>query len=201
MRVAAVVLADGATRRDGKTVGTALLTIDGEPLVHRAVRRVLRVGASPVIVVVGTEGTRVRSAVADLECKCVTHPTARSARSTSHALHVALPLLARDCEATLVMDGGMPRVSERMLAAIVGAARRSPAPLVVSRYGDVLAAPLLFRRALFGELLASNGDGYGKPVVQHHRNDALYLDWSPDLLVGATAPRKRRPARSRAAER
>jgi len=37
------------------------------------------------------------------------------------------------------------------------ARRADRAPLVVSRYGDVTAPPLLFRRALFGELLADGG--------------------------------------------
>jgi molybdenum cofactor cytidylyltransferase len=192
MRVAAVVLADGVSRRNGKSASKALHEIDGEPLVHRAVRRALRVGASPVILVVGHEAALVRAAVTDLDCRCVA--ISRSAR----ALHSALPLLGRDCDAALVMDGGMPRVSERMLVALVAAAQRSPAPLVVSRYGDVTAPPLLFRRALFGELLASNGDGAGKAVVQHHHNDAMYLDWAPSLLAAAAAPRKRRPGRSRA---
>src|SRR4030095_1985418 len=99
----AVVLADGAIRHDGKTVGTALLTIDGEPLVHRAVRRVLRVGVSPVIVVTGAEAPRIRDALDDLDCRCVPKSSVRSARATAHGLHVALPLLGRDCDDTLVM--------------------------------------------------------------------------------------------------
>lgn len=191
MRVAAVVLADGVSRRNSKTASKALVAIDSEPLVHRAVRRALRAGASPVIVVVGHDVPQVRAALSDLDCTCVAIPPVRSAQ----ALHAALPLLGRGCDAVIVMDGGMPRVSERMLGALVGAARRSPAPLVVSRYGDHTAPPLLFRRALFGELLASNGDGAGKPVVQHHRNDAMYLDWAPSVLTPTKAPRRRRPAR------
>ncbi|HUL04244.1 MAG TPA: NTP transferase domain-containing protein [Gemmatimonadales bacterium] len=194
MRVAAVVLADGVARRSGRSASKALLAIEGEPIIRRAVRRALRAGASPVIVVVGHEAPQVRAAVADLECKCVVIPPVRSAR----ALHAALPLLGRDCDAMLVMDGSIPRVSERMLVALVGAARRSPAPLVVSRYGDHTAPPLLFRRALFAELLASNGDGACKPVVQHHRNDAMYLDWAPSVLASVGGPRKQRPVRARA---
>jgi molybdenum cofactor cytidylyltransferase len=196
MRVAAVVLADGVTRRNGRSASQALLAIDGEPLVHRAVRRALRAGASPVIVVVGHAAAEVRAAVADLDCECVAVP-ARSAKPAGSALHAALPLLGRDCDAAIIMDGGMPRVSERMISAIVAAARRSPAPLVVSRYGDITAPPLLFRRALFGELLASNGDGAGRPVLQHHKNDAMYLDWAPSVLTALRASQKARAARPR----
>src|SRR3989441_7629625 len=64
------------------------------------------------------------------------------------------------------MLADMVLVTRQMLAGLVAAARGSPAPLVVSRYGDVTAPPLLFRRALFGELLAWSGEGCGKTVVR-----------------------------------
>lgn len=171
-----------------------LLTFEGESLVHRVVRRALRVGLSPVIVVVAGEPDRMRAALADLECECLVG--AESTRSTGAPLHTALRRLDRRCDAAVVMDGEMVKVTERMIGALVAAARRSPAPLVVSRYGQVTAPPLLFRRALFGELLASNGQDCGAPVVQRHRDDALYLDWAPELVAGATtAPIK--PASTR----
>jgi CTP:molybdopterin cytidylyltransferase MocA len=70
----------------------------------------------------------------------------------------------------------------------VDAARRDPAPLVVSRYGDVAAPPLLFRRALFDELLAWTGDGCGKAVVQRHWDEAAFLDWPPAALADVDTP-------------
>src|SRR6266516_3427620 len=70
----------------------------------------------------------------------------------------------------------------------VAAARGTEAPLVVSRYGDVTAPPLLFRRALFGELLAWSGEGCGKTVVQRHRDEAVYLDWPAQALADVDTP-------------
>jgi len=75
-----------------------------------------------------------------------------------------------------------------MVRAIASASAETAAPLVVSRYGDVLAPPILFRRPLFAELLASQGEGCGKSVVECHRADALLLDWPPDALVDVDTP-------------
>src|SRR5437879_312284 len=94
----------------------------------------------------------------------------------------------RDVGAAVVLLADMVLVTQQMLAGLVAAARGSPAPLVVSRYGDVTAPPLLFRRALFGELLAWSGEGCGKTVVQGHRDEALFLDWPAEVLADVDTP-------------
>src|ERR1043166_959155 len=83
---------------------------------------------------------------------------------TDGAEQVALAVIA---EVVLLAD--MVHVTAAALAELVTRTRSSDAPLVVSRYGDVTAPPLLFRRALFGELLAWTGEGCGKVVVQAHK--------------------------------
>jgi molybdenum cofactor cytidylyltransferase len=75
-----------------------------------------------------------------------------------------------------------------MILALVDAAASTPAPLVVSRYGDVTAPPLLFRRSLFPELLAWTGEGCGKAVVQRHREEAVFLDWPASALADVDTP-------------
>jgi CTP:molybdopterin cytidylyltransferase MocA len=46
----------------------------------------------------------------------------------------------------------------------------------------------LFRRALFGELLAWTGEGCGKAVVQAHKHEALYVDRPAAVLVDVDTP-------------
>jgi CTP:molybdopterin cytidylyltransferase MocA len=64
----------------------------------------------------------------------------------------------------------------------------SNAPLFVSRYRGVTAPPILFRRALFPELMAWEGDGCGKAVVQAHAAEAVYKDWPAEALVDVDTP-------------
>jgi molybdenum cofactor cytidylyltransferase len=186
LRVAGVVLAAGASRRMGPGRNKMLLELEGESLVRRAARRALAAGLSPVVVVLGHEADRARAALAALPVEIVLNPDFTG--PTSGSLHAALDLLGEDVGAAVVLLGDMVHVSETALAELARLAGTSDAPLVVSRYGDVTAPPLLFRRALFGELLAWTGEGCGKAVVQAHKHEALYVDQPAETLVDVDTP-------------
>lgn len=183
-RVAAVILAAGASTRMGRN--KLLLPVDGEPMVHRAARRALAAGLAPVVVVLGHESDRVREALADLDVAFVasSDPTG----PTSASLHAGLRALGPAVNATVVMLSDMVHVTEAMLRALVEDSARGTAPLEVSRYGEVLAPPLLFRRALWPELLAWQGEGCGKAVVRAHRDEAGLHDWPEAALQDIDTP-------------
>src|SRR6266516_797906 len=184
LRVAGVILAAGASRRMGKN--KLLLELDGESLIRRAAKRALGAGLSPVVVVIGHEAERLRAELKDLPLEFAVSPDYTG--PTSGSLHQGLNALGPDVGACVVMLGDRVRVSEDTLAMLVAAARGTEAPLVVLRYGAVSAPPLLFRRALFGELLARTGEGCGKTVVQRHRDEAVYLDWPAQALADVDTP-------------
>ncbi len=186
LRVAGVVLAAGASRRMGPGRNKMLLELEGEPLVRRAVRRALTAGLSPVVVVLGHEADRARAVLADLPVEIALNPNFTGPTSTS--LHAGLDLLGQDVDAAVVLLGDMVHVGEAALAELVTGACTNDAPLIVSRYGDVTAPPLLFRRALFAELLAWTGEGCGKTVVKAHSHEALYVDRGPEMLADVDTP-------------
>ncbi len=183
-RVAGVILAAGASRRMGRN--KMLLELEGESLVRRAAQRALAAGLSPVVVVIGHEADRLRAELKGLPLELAVNPDYTG--PTSGSLHRGLDVLDADVEAVVVMLGDMVRVTIETLAMLVAAARGTDAPLVVSRYGDVTAPPLLFRRALFGELLAWTGEGCGKAVVQAHRREAMYVERPEALLADVDTP-------------
>ncbi|PYP00005.1 MAG: hypothetical protein DMD60_00295 [Gemmatimonadetes bacterium] len=184
LRVAGVILAAGASRRMGKN--KMLLELAGETLVRRAAKRALGAGLSPVVVVIGHEAARLRAELKDLSLELVVNPDYTG--PTSGSLHRGLNTLGAEVDAVVVVLGDMVRVTVDSLAMLVAAARGTAAPLVVSRYGDVTAPPLLFRRTLFGELLAWTGEGCGKAVVQAHKHEAMYVDRPEALLVDVDTP-------------
>jgi molybdenum cofactor cytidylyltransferase len=184
LRVAGVVLAAGASRRMGRN--KMLLELEGEPLVRRAARRALEAGLSPVVVVLGHEPERARAALAGLAVEIATN--ADFLGPTSGSLHAGLERLAPDRDAVVVMLGDMVLVTAPMVRDLVRAAGAGDAPLVVSRYGEVTAPPLLFRRRLFAELMAWTGEGCGKAVVQAHRHEAGYVDRPAEVLADVDTP-------------
>lgn len=184
LRVAGVILAAGASRRMG--ANKMLLALDGESLIRRGVRRALAAGLSPVVVVVGHEPDRIRAELKDLPVELTLNPDYTG--PTSGSLHHGLNALGPEVGAAVVMLGDMVRVSQETLAMLVAAARGTDAPLVVSRYGDVTAPPLLFRRSLFPELLAWTGEGCGKTVVKAHSHEAMFVDRPVALLMDVDTP-------------
>ena len=181
LEVAGVILAAGASRRMGPGRNKLLLRLESESLVHRAARRASDAGLAPLVVVLGHEADLVRAELADLPCDFKLNLDFTG--PTSGSLHKGLERLPPGVGAAVVMLPDMVHVTDKMLAALVAAAQGSDAPLVVSRYGEVTAPPLLFRRALFAELLAWTGEGCGKTVVQRHRGEAGFVDWPPAMLA------------------
>ena len=163
-----------------------LLPLDGEPLVRRAARRAKAAGYSPVIVVIGNEAEQVRAALDDVECTCVENPEFTG--PTTSSLRIGLRQLPDDVTAVVVILADMVHVTDAMLRTMLETARTSEAPLVVSRYGETIAPPLLFRRPLFAELLEWHGEGAGKQVVQRHRAEAAIVDWPPAALADVDTP-------------
>ena len=163
-----------------------LLDVQGVPMVRRAVLVAIEAGASPVVVVVGNDEAQVREVLAGLDCTFAVNADFTGPTSTS--LHAGLWALDDSVDATILMLADMVRVSADMLRALNASLRASDAPLAVSRYDDVLAPPLLFRRALWPELLAWHGEGCGKAVVKAHEHEALLHDWPVESLRDVDTP-------------
>ena len=184
LRVAAVILAAGASSRMGRN--KMLLDVDGAPMVRRGARVAIDAGCSPVVIVVGNDETLVRQALDGMACEFVVNQ--HFTGPTSGSLHAGLNSLDATVDATIVLLADMVRVSTSMLIALIASARVSDSPLCVSRYGEVLAPPLLFRRALWPELLAWHGEGCGKAVVKAHQREALVHDWPEESLRDIDTP-------------
>jgi molybdenum cofactor cytidylyltransferase len=185
VRVGAVVLAAGASRRMGG-VNKLLLPVDGEPMVRRTVRRIIEAGASPVVVVTGHEPELVREALDGLACLFAENSDFTG--PTSGSLHAGLRAMPDAVDASVVMLADMVHVSTAMLCSVIDRMRAATSPLVVSEYGDVQAPPLCFARALWQELLAWTGEGCGKAVVRAHLFEAARLTWPESALADVDTP-------------
>ena len=191
---AAVVLAAGSSTRMGDN--KLLLALAGEPVVRRAVRAAAAAGLEPIIVVLGHEPERVRAALDGLRCRTVVNPDHARGKGTSLQAGIAEVASATSADAAVVMLADMPFVTAEMLARVAARGRigeaptpRPPTPpMVVSRYGDVTAPPILYDRALFAELLALPGEACGKEMVRRHRHEALFLSWPERALADIDRP-------------
>jgi molybdenum cofactor cytidylyltransferase len=86
-------------------------------------------------------------------------------------------LLAADPQSTaavfVVCD--QPHVSADVISELVVTHRRTRKAVIASLYGGSFGVPALFSRAFFAELLALEGAGGAKQVIQRHASDAHFL--------------------------
>jgi molybdenum cofactor cytidylyltransferase len=183
--VAGVVLAAGTSTRMGSN--KLFLEINGETIVHRAVRRAIEAGLDPVIVVVGHEADRTREAIDTLRCQPVFNPNFEAGVNSSlrAGIYAASETAA---QAAVVILADMPFVTSEMIATLVDEYQQGTAPLVVSDYEGVNAPPVLYDRSLFPELAMSEGQGCGKHVVKRHRDEARSVAWPAAALADLDVP-------------
>jgi len=183
-RVAGVVLAAGTSSRMG--VNKLLLPVGGSTVLRRAVVTAAAAGLDPVLVVVGHESARARAEVAG--SPCVTVPNPDYARGINTSLRAGIRAVPGDAAAAVVLLADMPFVRAEMVATLLERFRAGSAPLVLSVYGDVLAPPTLYGRALFPELGDLDGEGCGKRVMKRHRAEAIEVAWPSSALADLDVP-------------
>lgn len=216
--IAAVVLAAGASRRMGRN--KLLLDLGGESVVRRAALTAVEAGLSPVIVVTGHEREAVEAAVRGTGCRTVHNARHRTGQHTSVGAGIAALAGDRDgagaeraaggdggaaggdggrpgpgaCAAAVVVLADMPYVTAAMLRTLAARYRETHAPLVISRYGDTIAPPMLYDRRLFGELTRMDRR-CGREVVRLHRADAVEVEWPASALRDLDRPEDHERAR------
>jgi molybdenum cofactor cytidylyltransferase len=177
--IAGVLLAAGMSTRMGRN--KLFLDLGGRTVLDRALSVALAAGLDPLVVVVGHEADRVRTVLAGTPARPVLNPDYAHGLNTS--LRTGIAALPDTVAGAVVMLADMPLVDAAMIDALVTAWRASGAPLAISRYGDVVAPPILYGAALFAELRALDGDGCGKVVIKRHRGEELVLDWPAERLT------------------
>jgi molybdenum cofactor cytidylyltransferase len=143
-------------------------------------------GLGPVLVVLGHESDAVRSALAGLSYEPVFNPSHAEGQGSSLRLGVSrVPPSAR---AAVVLLADMPLVTAAMVRALVDRYDRDSPPLVVSRYGETAAPPILYDASLFPELQRARGEGGGRDVIARHAAEAASIAWPEEALQDMDRP-------------
>lgn len=182
--IAGILLAAGTSSRMGSN--KLLFELDGESVLRGAARRALAGGLSPLLVVLGHQEEKARRELDGLPCQVVVNPDYEKGITSS--LKTGVAALPSDVQAAMVMLADMPFVTTEMIAGLIDRYRSTEAPLVISDYEGVNAPPMLYDRALFGELLTMTEEGCGRQVVKRHRHEAEVLPWPASALADLDVP-------------
>lgn len=175
MRVAAVILAAGASRRYGED--KLLVQLDGKPLLQHAIDAAESSTVDEVIVVLGHDAPAIRESVRLRRARVVTNPDHASGQSTSLRLGIRAVSAA---DGAVVLLGDQPRVTARLIDALIARARLTAAAAVVSSWNGRRSPPTLLRRELWPTLEGIAGD-VGAREILAGRDDVDELDVTAEL--------------------
>jgi molybdenum cofactor cytidylyltransferase len=187
--VTAVVLAAGSSTRMG--THKLLLPLGGEPLIRRAVREVCAAGFEDVLVVVGHDHKKVVAALDGLPVRHAVNDDHALGMGTSFRTAVS----SLDSEAALFALADQPFVTAADYRRVLQAYLETRPAIVSVRYGEVMAPPHLFVRALFPELAQLQHGA--RPVLERHADRALVVRLPSDLLMDIDTPEDYERAKAR----
>lgn len=171
--VGAAVLAAGEGKRyDGAY--KLLETVDGEPLIKRAVAPFVASCLEDTVVVVGHGEADVRAALSDLDVTIVTNEAYQKGQSSSLRKGVE-EARERGWDATIFGLGDMPFVAADTVDLVVQAYLEDRGEIVAPAYEGKRGNPTLFGSGTYTALSEVTGDTGGRPVLRSS-SDVLVLE-------------------------
>ena len=172
MRVAAILLAAGDSRRLGRA--KQLLACRGMPLLRALASQVCASRCSAVGVVIQERNGAVAACLDGLPVHVVANPEWAEGMASS----IRRGARWADCagyDAVLLLVCDQPALTAAHVDALIDASR-SGTRIVASRYGRALGVPALFARALLPSLLRLRGDVGARALIRA-KASVTVVDW------------------------
>lgn len=183
LRHGVIVLAAGASQRLGQP--KQLLQIDGETMVHRAVRFSLETKPCECLVICAGNVDQIQVAVADLDCKCLSCPDSELGMSAS--LKLGLDALDSSCASGMIVLIDQPALDAEHLCALRESWLLNPDHAVASGYAGTIGVPAILPRTWFAAIQLQQGDRGARELLRA-RGDEVHVVDAPPLARDIDTP-------------
>jgi molybdenum cofactor cytidylyltransferase len=181
-RIAAIVLAAGASSRMAPRHKLLVQGPDGRAMAARVVDHLLASSARPILVVTGHREPEIRAALAGRDVRFV--HAERHAEGLAESLKAGLAALPEEAAAALICLGDMPLVSsaaiERIIAAYDPDEGRS---IVVPTHDGSYGNPVLWDRRHLPELMELTGDQGARSLLKRHVEEVTEVAMEDDGVL------------------
>ena len=178
MKLAAIVLAAGASRRFGSP--KQLHVFEGKPLVLRAVETALEIAETTVVL--GSNAESIAPVLEGLPVEVVVAEDWEEGMAASLRAGIR-SAEASGADAALILLCDQPRVTAQHLQALIDAFE--PGGIVASDYSDALGPPCVFDSVHFPRLLALSGDSGARKLLSRETCRSVAF---PDGLYDIDSP-------------
>ncbi len=181
-RIAAIVLAAGASSRMAPRHKLLIPGPDGRTMVARVVDHLLASTARPIIVVTGHREPEIRAALTGRDVQFV--HAERHADGLAESLKSGLSALPEDAAATLICLGDMPLVAstaiERIIAAYDPDEGRN---IVVPTHDGNFGNPVLWDRRHVPDMMQLAGDQGARLLLKRHAEEIAEVPMDDDAVL------------------
>mgnify|MGYP003578868653 FL=1 len=171
--IGAVILSAGESSRMGRP--KALLPIGGQTFIEKIVGTLNATPVGKIIVVLGHNAVDLRQRIEHLPVEILVNPDYQLGQLSSLQVAVRRLQAENDCDGMLVHLVDHPYIERSLVDEMVRRFYESKKFIVVPSCGGKRGHPVIFSRALFGELLGAPMDQGAKAVVNAHREDTLEI--------------------------
>jgi len=159
-----------------------LANVEGVPMIRRVVQTALDSKVDEVIVVLGWEEEKVRSAIAGLHCNIKVNNNFDEGQSSS--VRIGLSEINPSSRAILILPGDVAKIDAGSINMVIEKYGQGECIIVVAGHAGRPGHPILLDRRLFSEIERINEETFGlKAVVKRHQDEICLIETgSPNVL-------------------
>jgi molybdenum cofactor cytidylyltransferase len=167
----------------------ALLPYGDRVLIERVLEQALASRLSRVILVLGFQAPKIRSAIRSLvgDPRLEITVNRHYEQGLSSSIRAGLRVLDPSSRGVMFILGDQPLLKTAAIDRLIRVFRRNQAPIVVPLYGNRPGNPVIFGRELLADLLDLRGDTGGREIIKRNPEQVLkvpirplYMGWDVD---------------------
>ncbi len=184
-RIAAVILAAGASRRMGEP--KMLLPFGKETIIRTVIRHALNANSDCVRVVLGADAEAIRTHIADLEVEPVMNREFN--RGMLSSVQEGIRSLPKDTTAVMILLGDQPMITSGTMQRLIDQYRNSEKDIVIATAGGKRGHPIIFNAAYIPELLSYGATQTLRDLPGNHPGKVGELETKqPEILRDIDTP-------------
>lgn len=171
-----IILAAGRSSRFGGI--KQLLHYNGKTLLQHVIEEATKTGASPIVVITGSNANEVSSSITDKRITTIFNKDWSEGMASGIVTGVnKINELDSSIEKIIITVCDQPFVTAAIFEQLDQVQSESGKHIVASAYSNTKGTPVLFTRQYFDQLLGLKGDTGAKKILESFREDLATVDF------------------------